>query len=65
MAPSGQHGLMVLAHQGGWDEAALVIGPLALLFLALWLANRRAARALAQRDDATETPRADGVPDDD
>ena len=33
-----------LAHQGGWDEIALVAGPLVLLFGLLVLANRRARR---------------------
>lgn len=33
---------MVLAHQGGWDEALMVLAPLALLFLLLRIANRRA-----------------------
>lgn len=37
---------MVLAHQGGWDEAAMVLAPMALLFFLLWLANRRAKRHL-------------------
>lgn len=36
----------VVAHQGGWDEIAMVLAPLALLFGILLLANRR-ARALA------------------
>jgi cyanate permease len=39
---------VVVAHQGGWDEALLVLAPLAVLFLLLWLANRRAIR---QRDE--------------
>ena len=34
----------VLAHEGGWDEIALVAGPLLLLWLLLVLANRRAKR---------------------
>lgn len=38
----------VLAHGGGWDEMALVLGPIALLAGILWLANRRAARIEAQ-----------------
>lgn len=36
--------LGVLAHEGGWDEIALVAGPLLLLWLLLVLANRRAKR---------------------
>ncbi|MEL7210008.1 MAG: hypothetical protein AAGK32_17550 [Actinomycetota bacterium] len=34
----------LLAHQGGWDEIALVLGPIAALAGILWLANRRAVR---------------------
>lgn len=39
----------VFAHQGGWDELLLVVGPLALIALALWVANKRVS---AQLDDA-------------
>ena len=35
---------MVLAHQGGWDETLLVIGPLLLIAALLRIANRRASR---------------------
>lgn len=34
----------VLAHQGGWDEIFLVVGPLLILWALLVLANRRAKR---------------------
>ena len=37
-------GPLVTAHQGGWDEIALVAGPLALVAGLLWLADRRARR---------------------
>jgi hypothetical protein len=37
-------GLLVTAHQGGWDEIALVAGPLAVIAGLLWLADRRARR---------------------
>lgn len=47
---------MILAHQGGWDEAALVIAPLALVALLLWLANRRVDQRLAEQE-ATEADR--------
>lgn len=40
----------LLAHQGGWDEIALVAGPLIVVGLALWLANRRAAAQLKQTE---------------
>ncbi len=42
----------LLAHQGGWDEAALFVVPAVLAFLAIRWAERRAKR----RGDATATP---------
>lgn len=36
--------VMLLAHQGGWDEALLVAGPLLAIVGLLWLAKRRADR---------------------
>lgn len=44
---------VVLAHQGGWDEIALVAGPLVLLWLLLVMANRRAKRM--GTDDETDS----------
>jgi hypothetical protein len=35
-----------LAHQGGWDEILLVVGPLLVVGAFLIAANRRASRAL-------------------
>lgn len=35
---------LLLAHQGGWDEILLVVGPIAILGGLLVLANRRADR---------------------
>ncbi len=37
-------GLTVLAHQGGWDEALLVAGPLLLFAGIVWNAKRRAVK---------------------
>ena len=37
-------GLEVVAHQGGWDEALLVAGPLLLFAGIVWNAKRRAVR---------------------
>ena len=37
-------GLGVLAHQGGWDEALLVAGPLLLFAGIVWNAKRRAVK---------------------
>lgn len=44
------------AHQGGWDEIALVAGPLLLIALALWVANRRVS-ANIQADDELDSLR--------
>jgi hypothetical protein len=43
----------VLAHQGGWDEILLIVGPMALVVALLWLAKRR----------VTAAPRPDGPAD--
>ena len=40
----------ILAHQGGWDEIALVAGPLLMLLLLLVIANQRAKRNRKKRD---------------
>ena len=42
--------MSVLAHQGGWDEAVFVIGPLIFIVLLLRLAKRRADRAARGSD---------------
>lgn len=36
--------MVLLAHQGGWDEALIVAGPLLAIVGLLWLAKRRADR---------------------
>ncbi len=41
----------LLGHQGGWDEIALVAGPIAILGGVLWFANRRADRMAASGDE--------------
>ncbi|MDH3684460.1 MAG: hypothetical protein OEV40_31460 [Acidimicrobiia bacterium] len=46
----------VFAHQGGWDELLLVVGPLALIALALFVANKRVS---AQLKDSDAAPRSD------
>ena len=33
--------MTVLAHQGGWDEILLVVGPIAVIAGLLWLARKR------------------------
>ncbi len=45
----------VFAHQGGWDEILLVVGPLAIIALALWLANRRVSAQLESAESEPET----------
>ncbi len=42
---------VVLAHQGGWDEVLFVLVPIGLFAGLLAIANRRANRALSERDD--------------
>lgn len=42
--------MSLLAHEGGWDEMALVAGPILILAGLLVLANRRADKAAAERD---------------
>lgn len=37
-------GMVVLAHQGGWDEMLMVAAPVGLFVFLLWIANARAAR---------------------
>jgi hypothetical protein len=50
---------MVLAHQGGWDEILMVLGPILVIVLLLRLAKKRADRA-APGEPAT--PPDDGDP---
>ena len=46
----------VLAHQGGWDEALLVVAPIAFFAAILWVANRRAAAKLEAREEEPGRP---------
>ena len=39
----------LIAHEGGWDEILLVGGPLAVIAVLLWIANRRVAAKLAEQ----------------
>jgi hypothetical protein len=39
---------LVLAHQGGWDEVALIGAPIALIVAALAVAKRRIDAKLAE-----------------
>jgi hypothetical protein len=42
---------LLLAHQGGWDEMLFVLVPIALFAGLLAVANRRATRDQAARDE--------------
>jgi len=41
--------VLILAHQGGWDEMAMVAVPLLLVTVLLVVANRRASQELARQ----------------
>jgi hypothetical protein len=47
----------VFAHQGGWDEALLIGGPILGIIGLLWLAKRR-VDAAASSHDAGDSPTA-------
>ncbi len=53
----------VLAHQGGWDEAVLVVLPLVLLAGLLRLARHRALKEAAHDDDHLADAAAPRPPD--
>ena len=44
----------LLAHQGGWDEVAIVVVPLIVMFGVLVVANRK-AKELAEADAKTKS----------
>jgi hypothetical protein len=46
--------LLVLAHQGGWDEMLFVLVPISLFAGLLALANKRAMRDQAERGDGAD-----------
>jgi hypothetical protein len=46
--------VVTLAHQGGWDEIAMVAVPLLLVAVLLVVANRRATQELARQKAARE-----------
>jgi hypothetical protein len=48
--PPAAGGPVILAHQGGWDEALFVVGPLLFIVFLLRLAKHRADRANRNRD---------------
>lgn len=46
--------MVTLAHQGGWDEIAMVAVPLLLVAVLLVVANRRATQEQARQRAAQE-----------
>jgi hypothetical protein len=42
---------VILAHQGGWDEMLMVLGPILIMVGLLALAKRRADRAAEEQPD--------------
>ncbi len=44
----------IVAHQGGWDEMLLIVGPIAIVAGLLWLARRRVMKA--RRDKPADMP---------
>ncbi|MFW2380690.1 MAG: hypothetical protein ACN4GZ_02945 [Acidimicrobiales bacterium] len=53
----------VFAHQGGWDEALLVIGPLVIIGGLLHVANRRLKKRLAELESNEDSQSADSATD--
>jgi hypothetical protein len=51
---------VIYAHQGGWDEILLVLGPIAVIMFLLSLANKRATRQAAKQ--AQETSEGENTP---
>lgn len=49
----------MLAHQGGWDEILLVLGPISVIAGLLWLAKRRVTAQAADVNDTDDTTAAD------
>ncbi len=47
--------LVILAHQGGWDEVLLVLGPILVMAGLLVVAKKRVARAARQASGAPPT----------
>jgi len=42
----------MLAHQGGWDEILLVLGPIAVIAGLLWLAKKRTKDAAGEQEES-------------
>jgi hypothetical protein len=53
---------VVLAHQGGWDEILLIVGPMAVVVVLLRLAKRRVDQNVAPINESTTGESATGAP---
>jgi hypothetical protein len=53
----------VLAHQGGWDEMLFVLVPIAVFAWLLSMANKRAIKEQASREETDSAPVDDDEPD--
>ncbi len=47
-------GSVVLAHQGGWDEMLLVVGPMVVIVALLRLAKRRVEQVERTKQDSQD-----------
>lgn len=45
---------LLIAHQGGWDEVLLFVGPVALAFLIVNLLDRRGRRRRESHEDSEQ-----------
>jgi hypothetical protein len=45
---------MIFAHQGGWDEMLMVLGPILVIVLLLRVARNRATKASAAAEPGDE-----------
>jgi hypothetical protein len=52
----------ILGHQGGWDEALMVLVPIGVFVGLLWLANKRAKAIQAKRLNDQAHPAASDPP---
>jgi hypothetical protein len=52
---------VVLAHQGGWDEILLIVGPMVVVVLLLRLAKRRVDRSAATMPPPGQTASTDAT----
>jgi hypothetical protein len=53
----------LFAHQGGWDEVLLVVGPLMIIGGLLHLANRRLKKRLAELETSSDSAITEPTPD--